>query len=58
MLNSMIMMFRDEEGQGLVEYALIILLVAIAVIGLLTTLGTNVGNVFSNISSTLTGAGS
>jgi pilus assembly protein Flp/PilA len=54
----MIMMFRDEEGQGLVEYALIILLVAIAVIGLLTTLGTNVGNVFSNISSTLTGAGS
>ncbi|MGB7970764.1 MAG: Flp family type IVb pilin [Candidatus Deferrimicrobiaceae bacterium] len=57
MLNSMIMMFRDEEGQGLVEYALIILLVAIAVIGLLTTLGTNVGNVFSNISSTLTGAG-
>jgi pilus assembly protein Flp/PilA len=58
MLNSMILMFRDEEGQGLVEYALIILLVAIAVIGLLTTLGTNVGNVFSNISSTLTGAGS
>jgi pilus assembly protein Flp/PilA len=58
MLNSMIMMFRDEEGQGLVEYALIILLVAIAVIGLLTTLGTNVGSVFSNISSTLTGAGS
>jgi pilus assembly protein Flp/PilA len=58
MLNGMIMMFRDEEGQGLVEYALIILLVAIAVIGLLTTLGTNVGNVFSNISSTLTGAGS
>ena len=58
MINSMIMMVRDEEGQGLVEYALIILLVAIAVIGLLTTLGTNVGNVFSNISSTLTGAGS
>ena len=37
MINSMIMMVRDEEGQGLVEYALIILLVAIAVIGLLTT---------------------
>jgi pilus assembly protein Flp/PilA len=58
MLNSMVMLFRDEEGQGLVEYALIILLVAIAVIGLLTTLGTNIGNVFSNISNTLTGAGS
>ena len=46
-------MFRDEEGQGLVEYALIIVLVAIAVITLLTTLGGDIGNVFSNISSTL-----
>ena len=45
---------EDERGQGLVEYALILLLVAIAVIGLLTTLGGNVGNVFSDVSSTLT----
>lgn len=49
-------MFQDEEGQGLVEYALIILLVAIAVIGLLTALGTNVGNTFSTISSSLSGS--
>jgi len=46
-------MFQGEEGQGLVEYALIIVLVAIAVITLLTTLGGDIGNVFSNISSTL-----
>jgi pilus assembly protein Flp/PilA len=50
-------MFQDEEGQGLVEYALIILLVAIAVVGLLTALGGNVGNVFTSISTTLTNAG-
>ena len=47
----------DEEGQGLVEYALIIVLVAIAVVTLLSTLGGDIGNVFNNISSTLQNAG-
>ena len=46
-------MFRDEEGQGLVEYALIIMLVALVVFGILTTLGANVTNIFSTISSKL-----
>lgn len=39
-----------EEGQGMVEYALILVLIAIVVIVILTTLGHNVNNVFSNIS--------
>ena len=47
----------DEEGQGLVEYALIIVLVAIAVVTLLSALGTDIGSVFSNISSTLKNPG-
>ena len=38
-----------EEGQGLVEYALILVLVAIVVIAILLLLGPIVGNVFSNI---------
>lgn len=38
-----------EEGQGLVEYALILVLVAIVVIAILLLLGPLVGNVFSNI---------
>jgi pilus assembly protein Flp/PilA len=38
-----------EEGQGLVEYALILVLVAIVVIVVLLILGPAVGNVFSNI---------
>jgi pilus assembly protein Flp/PilA len=49
-------MFRDEEGQGLVEYALIILLVALVVFGILGTLGGNVSTVFSNMSSKFTGS--
>ena len=47
-----------EKGQGLVEYALIIVLIAIVVIVVLTLLGTQVQNVFSRIASALTGAGS
>jgi pilus assembly protein Flp/PilA len=42
-----------EEGQGLVEYALILVLVAIAVIALLTLLGSTVGDVFSSITDAL-----
>ena len=38
-----------EEGQGLVEYALILVLVAIVVIAILTLLGPAIGGVFSNI---------
>jgi pilus assembly protein Flp/PilA len=38
-----------EEGQGLVEYALILVLVAIVVIAILLLLGPVVGNVFSNV---------
>lgn len=42
-----------EEGQGLVEYALILVLVAIVVIAILTLLGPQIGNVFSRITSGL-----
>jgi pilus assembly protein Flp/PilA len=43
--------FAKEEGQGLVEYALILVLIAIVVIGILTFLGGQVSEVFSEISS-------
>ena len=42
-----------EKGQGLVEYALILVLVAIVVIAILLLLGPVIGNVFSNIVSSL-----
>lgn len=38
-----------EEGQGMVEYGLIIALVAIVVITVLLALGPAIGNVFSSI---------
>ena len=45
--------FAREEGQGLVEYALILVLIAIVVIGALTLLGTKVNGVFDYIQSQL-----
>jgi pilus assembly protein Flp/PilA len=42
-----------EEGQGLVEYALILVLVAIVVIAILLLLGPVIGNVFSTIVNAL-----
>ena len=41
---------RDrEEGQALVEYALLLSLIAVASIGILTTLGQSVSGIFSTI---------
>jgi pilus assembly protein Flp/PilA len=42
---------RSYRGQGLVEYALILFLVAVVVIGALTLLGPQVGGVFSSVSN-------
>ena len=44
---------KEEKGQGLVEYALILVLVAIVVIAALTLLGPLIGEIFSNIGNTL-----
>ena len=49
-----IMLFSPKEkGQGLVEYALILVLVAIVVIAALMILGPIIGNVFSKLNSSL-----
>ncbi len=42
-------LWRDESGQGLVEYALIIALLAIAVVVALSALGGRINNVFNRI---------
>lgn len=44
-----------EQGQGLVEYALVLVLVAVVVIAILTLLGPQIGNVFSKITNGLGG---
>jgi pilus assembly protein Flp/PilA len=42
---------RSEDGQALVEYALILSLIAVVCIGALTLLGGNVNNVLNTIAN-------
>jgi pilus assembly protein Flp/PilA len=42
-----------EEGQALVEYALLLALIAVVSIAVLTVLGTKVSHIFSRISTAL-----
>ena len=44
---------KKEKGQGLVEYALILVLVAIVVIAALMVMGPIIGNTFSKVNSSL-----
>jgi pilus assembly protein Flp/PilA len=43
----------QEKGQGLVEYAIILSMVALIVIAVMRLLGPKIGNTFSNISSSI-----
>ena len=42
-----------ERGQGLIEYAIILVLVAVVVIAIVRLIGPKVGNTFSMINSSL-----
>jgi pilus assembly protein Flp/PilA len=45
--------WNREEGQGLVEYALILVLVSVVAIGALELIGTNVTSVLNVVANTL-----
>lgn len=48
---------REEKGQTLVEYGLIVALLSIAAIAILTTLGQDIVDVFTEVSTELQDAG-
>jgi len=47
---------RDNSGQDLLEYALLVALIALVCVGVVTSTGTGVQTIFSNISAALAGA--
>ena len=44
----------NDEGQDLLEYALLIALIALVCVGAITTAGSNVKTIFTNIGTALT----
>ena len=47
------MEFRDDRGASLVEYALLLVLIAIVAIAAITLVGQDVNSVFDNVASNL-----
>ena len=48
-------LFYEEDGQGMVEYGLIIALIAVAVIVALGALGGGIKGIFENVNTKLVG---
>ena len=53
MINSLKSMIHDEEGATMVEYALMVALVAVVAIGAVTLLGQNLSTLFHNVATTI-----
>ena len=54
-MNFLKKMFRDQSGQGMVEYGLIIALIAVVVIGVVTLMGGQLQAIFGQILEALGG---
>jgi pilus assembly protein Flp/PilA len=54
MKNLLMRLWKEEEGQDLIEYALLIVLLSLAAVGSLSTLATAINNVFGKASANLT----
>ena len=46
-------MIRDEEGATMVEYGLLVALIALVALGAIQTLGLNLSTMFGNVANTL-----
>lgn len=51
MFNTLVSMIRDDEGATMVEYGIMVALIAAVCIAVVTTLGQNVNNAFSNVNA-------
>jgi pilus assembly protein Flp/PilA len=56
MKNILMKLWREEEGQDLTEYALLLILLALGAITALNTLGKAINNIFSNAGGQLNNA--
>ena len=54
MKNLLRRLWRDEEGQDLVEYALLVVLISLAAIAAMNNLASGISDAFSNAAANLT----
>jgi pilus assembly protein Flp/PilA len=53
MLNKLTSMIRDEEGATMVEYGLLVALIAMVALAAITVLGVNLSSLFSTVAGTI-----
>jgi len=53
MIRSFTSMIRDEDGASMVEYGLLVALIALVALGAVVALGTNLSTLFNNTANTL-----
>jgi pilus assembly protein Flp/PilA len=53
MLNNIKAMIRDEDGATMVEYGLLVALIALVALGAVKTIGTNLSTLFTSVGNSL-----
>jgi pilus assembly protein Flp/PilA len=53
MFHTLKSMIRDEEGATMVEYGLLVALIALVALGAVTTVGTKLSGLFANVAASL-----
>jgi len=52
-MNQLWRLWRDEAGQDIAEYAVMLAVILVIVVGTIRLIGSNANNVFSNVSSSI-----
>lgn len=53
MLNNLQRLWREEEGQDIAEYAVMLAVILVIVVGTIRLIGSNANNVFSSVASSV-----
>jgi Flp pilus assembly pilin Flp len=52
-MNRFLRLWREEEGQDIAEYAVMLAVILVIVVGTVRLIGSNANNVFSNVASSI-----
>ncbi|HXM69143.1 MAG TPA: hypothetical protein VN911_20615 [Candidatus Acidoferrum sp.] len=52
-MNHLLRFWREEQGQDIAEYAVMLAVILVIVVGTVKLIGSNANNVFSNVASSL-----
>ena len=51
--NKVLSLWRDEQGQDIAEYAVMLAVILVIVVGTIRLIGSNANNVFSSVASSI-----